>query len=267
MSRDKESIRGIIETEDEIRGRRLGRELIEKYDDEKDDEKDLEDNLQSKLDSEENGEKLGIFETLYGTISAPNKTFGRLAKSPKVLTSLFTVIIIYIFAWFLSLTALRNTIGLENIIINELGMAVPGQTMSGLFLVLGFLGVIFILLSWFIIAGSLSLWASLLGGWGNAKGLFVCYGLAMIPIIFSEVLQTIVRVTGLPGVINIFIAALAFIWILCLHTIAVRATQGLPIFWSLFVALTPIFALGLFSIFAVLFAMVAFHTLFQYFAM
>ena len=182
-------------------------------------------------------EELNLVDILYGTVAAPSETFSKLGKNPPVLKSVFIVIAIYVFMWLLSLSDLRNT-GLE--IMNDFGQ-VPGQLLLGNVLaVAAIFGVIFAVLIWFIVSGSLSLWASLLGGQDNAKGLLVCYGFAMIPSVFSGILQTLTNLAGLHVSMNWLVGILVFIWIIYLQMVAVRETQGLSTGLSLFVALTPI---------------------------
>jgi hypothetical protein len=219
--------------------------------------------LNSDLSSEAVNHKFGLVEILYGTAAAPNETFARLARKPPVLKSLYTVIAIYIFSWLLNLSDLRNA-ELENMIMEEFGQ-ISGQLLGNIFIAMGFLGIIFVLLTWFVVSGSLNLWASLLGGRDNAKGLFVCYGFAMVPGVFSEVLQTLIKLVGLPVIMNWLVAILAFIWILYLQMTAIRTTQGLSTGLSLFVALTPILVIGLLMLFAALLVLAAFLPVYQIF--
>lgn len=212
---------------------------------------------------EEGDNKPGLVEILYGTVTAPSETFAVLAKNPPVLKSLFTVAAIYIFTWLLNLSDLRNT-GLENLMLEEFGH-ISGQLLGNMLIAMGFLGIIFVLLIWFVVSGALNLWASLLGGQDNSKGLFVCYGFAMIPSVFSEVLQTLIKLAGLPGVMNWFVAIFAFIWILYLQVTAVKTTQGLSPGLSLFVALTPVLVLGLLILFASLLVFAALLPVYQNF--
>ncbi|WP_028306484.1 Yip1 family protein [Desulfitibacter alkalitolerans] len=261
MTEEKENREEI--TKDEIKNIPLG-EQIESGPDAPEVKDALEiRNPQPGLGSEETEDRLSLVEILYGTVASPNETFARLVRKPPVIKSVLTVIVIYIFTWLLNLSHLKKA-GFENLMVEEFGQ-ISGQLLGNIFIVMGFLGIIFVLLTWFVISGSLNLWASLLGGRDNAKGLFALYGFAMLPGVFSEVLQTLINLLGLPGAINWLIVIFTFIWILYLQMIAIKTTQGLSTGLSLFAALTPILVMGLLMIFTALLVLAAFLPVYQNF--
>lgn len=223
--------------------------------------------IESEQDTFENEEeKLSFIEILYGTVAAPSDTFAKLAKNPGVAYSIITVLAIYLSIWFLNLSELRNA-QFGNVIIEEFG-EVSTQLLSNMIILMGIYGLIFAFLTWFLVSGTLNLWASLLGGKGNGKALFACYGFAMLPSLFSEVLQTVINLFRLPGVINWVIVILSFIWILYLQMVSVRTTQGLTTTTSLFVALTPIIVTGILVFFSVVLMFVMVLPIYQnYFVM
>ena len=221
-------------TPDEIKNSSLGEQI-------EDGSTGLEDKASSEfkgpqfeLSNEESEEELSLAEILYGTVAIPNETFVKLGKNPPVLKGVFIVIAVYIFIWLLSFSDLRNAIMMGDFV------QIPEQ----FFVLFGIFGVIFALLFWFVISGSLSLWASILGGRDNTKGLLVCYGFAIVPYAFSGALQTLVNFAGLHTAMSGLITILVLVWVVYLQMVAVRATQGLSTGMSLFVALTPILAIA-----------------------
>ncbi len=243
MTEDKKIIE---ETTTEIRNDTLGEEI---------------ESEQNAIESEE--EKQSFVEILYGTAASPNSTFAKLAKRPRVGYSIITVLAIYLFTWFLNLSDLRNT-ELGNVVMEEFG-GISTEVINYMFILMGAYGLIFVILTWFLVSGSLNLWAALLGGKGNAKALFACYGFAMLPSLFSEVLQTIINLFRLPGVINWIIVVLSFIWIIYLQMVSVRTSQGLTTGISLFIALTPILVFAILMIVSIFLMFAMFFPIYQSF--
>ncbi|KUO51238.1 MAG: hypothetical protein APF76_17290 [Desulfitibacter sp. BRH_c19] len=223
----------------------------------------LGEEIESDQDTIGSEEELSLVEILYGTVTAPNNTFAKLAKRPRIAYSILTVLAIYLFTWLLNLSDLKNA-QFGNVIMEEFG-EISTELLSNIFILMGIYGLILLFLTWFIVSGTLNLWASLLGSKGNAKGLFACFGFAMLPSVFSEVLQTIINLLRLPNVINTIIVVLSFIWILYLQMVSVRTTQGLSTGISFFIALTPILVFGILMFVSVFLMFAMFFPVYQNF--
>ncbi len=184
--------------------------------------------------------KISFVEVLYGTVVSPKETFTMISKKPPLMLSILTVFLIYLFTWLLNLSELRDAhLEISQEMISSVGYALPFDAFGSMIAVMGLMGVIMSLLVWFVISGALNLWAVLLGGTGNARGLFVCYGFSFLPMVFTEVLQKLIYLTGLPGFLGFLFTVAGFVWVIYLQTISIRVTQKLSSGRSLLVALSP----------------------------
>lgn len=168
-----------------------------------------------------------LVELLYGIITQPGEVFRQLAKTPKVLWGLLVFYGVNLFDFVLGYALARPELtnippGLPLQLVGVIPTLARNLFLAFLIFIFFFSGAM-----WFVASGVFSLLAQLLGGNGNGKGLLSAMGFAVVPGLFSALVEAVVSLLGLPRFISMVTALGVGIWILVLQVLAIRDTQSI----------------------------------------
>jgi hypothetical protein len=191
----------------------------------------------------------GFLELFYGVLFEPVKAMKTVAGAPPLGTVTIVVTI---------LVLLGTTMGFltfSRVLEQSLQAADLEQLLTGVQAMAPFWVVISLLMGyvkWFVYSAVLHLVADLLGGQGNARGVFAVVGLAGLPSALIIPFQFLGYWFGMGNIAVTIILGLASlavgIWSIVLLVIGVRAVHRLSTGRSVLTVLTPFLALVLFLI-------------------
>lgn len=195
----------------------------------------------------------GFLELVYGVLFEPGKTMLKVAEKPPLGMAILVVTILSLLGTvmgFLTVSRALNQ-GFHAAAMDQYLPAVRILVPLG-----AVFGLLWGYLKWFGYSAILHLAAELLGGRGNARGVFAAAGLAGLPSIFMIPIQFLAYWFGtgnLAVTVLVWLAWLAVgIWILILLVIGLRQVHGLSTGHSVLVVLSPVLALMVLGILMIL---------------
>ncbi|MCL5781010.1 MAG: YIP1 family protein [Firmicutes bacterium] len=190
---------------------------------------------------------LKAYEIIYGVLFDPVPTMKRVVQNPPLGTTLIIVILLSLAGLLTSLYTHAqggpSNLGLEMGLPFDHAM-IFSQALRVAAPVLALLGAIFYFVKWFFYSALLHLLADFYGGRGEARTIFVVYGLAGLPEVFLiplGVLTTLISPSAAVGV-NTLGSLIVLIWGVILLTIGLREAHRLSTGRALAVIFTPVLA-------------------------
>lgn len=193
---------------------------------------------------------LKYYEIIYGVLFDPKETMRRIVQRPPLTATLIIVILLSLVGLLTNLYTSAHggsaNLGLEmglplaqaQVFSDALRAAAP---------VLAILGAVFYFVKWFFYSALLHLLADFYGGRGEARTVFIVYGLAGLPEVFLIPLNVVTTLavpdwaTGTSTVGSL----LVLIWGVYLLTLGLREAHKLSTGRALAVIFTPVIAVGL----------------------
>lgn len=188
---------------------------------------------------------LKYYDIIYGVLFEPVQTMKRVAQQPPLAATLVIVIALSLISLLTSLYTSAHG-GSANLGL-EMGLPMARAKMFSEALraaapMLAILGAIFYFVKWFFYSALLHLLADFYGGKGNARTVFVVYGLAGLPAVFLiplDVLTTMV-LPNLATLVNTLASLTVLVWGFILLTIGIREAHLLSTGRAVAVILTPV---------------------------
>ncbi len=173
---------------------------------------------------ERTGDKL--IEWLYGVLARPVDTLNEIAREKPVGLAFLVYLVVAILVMAANIFGGEGLAPLEELMF-EIGIAIPlSVIMVG--------GLLFALVSIFVIAGFLHLLARLFGGKGGYWNFFSAYAFADFPMIITVPFTLIAVFAGVIGsILDGVITFGASIWTIVLQVIALRESYGLSTWASI----------------------------------
>ncbi|AEF95476.1 hypothetical protein Desca_2658 [Desulfotomaculum nigrificans CO-1-SRB] len=214
--------------------------------------------------------RLTYYEIIYGILFDPVKTMQRIAQNPPLGATLIIVTLLSLAGLladlYTSAHAAPAHIGLTTGLPLRQAMMLS-EALRAAAPVLAVIGVIFYFVKWFFYSALLHLLAELYGGRGEAKTVFVIYGLASLPGVFLIPLKVLAALavpaaaTGIDTVGGFIV----LIWGIILLAIGLKEAHNFTTGKALLVIFTPVVAvivLGLVSLAGLMSALASFmpHT-------
>ncbi|WP_333870381.1 Yip1 family protein [Desulforamulus putei] len=209
---------------------------------------------------------LKYYEIIYGVLFDPVQTMKRVVQKPPLGTTLIIVILLALAGLLTSLYIYARSgpsdLGLE--------MGLPlhhamffSRALRAAAPVLAMLGAVFYFVKWFFYSALLHLLADFYGGRGEARTVFVVYGLAGLPEVFLIPLNVLTALISpaMATTVNTLGGIVALIWGVVLLTIGLREAHRLSTGRALAVIFTPVLAvivLALITVVVLVSAMSAF---------
>lgn len=165
--------------------------------------------------------KNGVLDIVYGVLFDPVRTFAGLARRPPAGAAVIIFIVLNLAEALMGLLTTPRYFG-EMPVPGFPGMEAFTHSLLPLFSAGGF---IFSVVKWFFMAGLLHLLAELLGGRGDARGVFVVYGVAGLPAVFMFPVDIILALFRAGSAVLFFSGLLGlgvFVWSVVLLIIGVR---------------------------------------------
>ncbi len=209
---------------------------------------------------------LNYYEIIYGVLFEPVQTMKRVVQSPPLGATLIIVISLSLLSLLTSLYTSAHG-GSANF-GQEIGLPIArakvfSDALRAAAPMLAILGSLFFFVKWFFYSALLHLLADFYGGKGEARTVFVVYGLAGLPAVFLiplDVLTTLV-LPNLATVVSTLGGLMVLIWGFILLTIGMREAHLLSTGRAVAVILTPVaavFILIILSLVGLMSAMSAF---------
>lgn len=197
--------------------------------------------------------RLTYYEIIYGILFDPQKTLHRIAQNPPLGATLIIVTLLSLAGFladlYTSAHAAPNNIGLTSGLPLRQALMLS-EALRAAAPMLALIGVIFYFVKWFFYSALLHLLAEFYGGHGEARTVFVIYGLASLPGIFLiplKVVATLAIPTAATGIDTVG-GLIVLIWGVILLTLGLRAAHNITTGKALLVIFTPVVALILLAI-------------------
>jgi hypothetical protein len=185
-----------------------------------------------------------LLELFSGIFFQPRQTMERLAREQPLGSSVLLYLIIALLNSVVSLAFWDpSRLGLPSNLSREFLNALPRFMSYGVIL-----SLIFALFTFLIMGAVFHLVAELMGGRGSVISLLSALGFASLPSLLNVPVTVIVGFTGLP--IGGLLTFLFAVWVIVLQVFAVQAVYKLTTGKSVLMVLTPIIALMVAFIFA-----------------
>ena len=193
----------------------------------------------------ETSQPLNYYEIIYGVLFEPVQTMKRVVQNPPLGATLVIVISLSLVSLLTNLYTSAHG-GSANL-GQEMGLPIASAKMFSEALrvaapMLAILGTLFYFVKWFFYSALLHLLADFYGGKGEARTVFVVYGLAGLPSVFLiplDVLTTLALPT-LATLANTLGGLVVLIWGFILLTIGLRESHLLSTGRAVAVILTPV---------------------------
>ncbi|AQS60405.1 Yip1 family protein [Desulforamulus ferrireducens] len=188
---------------------------------------------------------LKYYDIIYGVLFEPVPTMKRVAQQPPLAATLVIVIAMTLIGLLTSLYTSAHG-GPANLGL-EMGLPLAkakrfSEALRAAAPMLAILGALFFFVKWFFYSALLHLLADFYGGKGNARTVFVVYGLSCLPTVFLiplEVLTTIF-LPSLATLTTTLASLIVFVWGFILLTIGIREAHLLSTGRTVAVILTPV---------------------------
>lgn len=190
-----------------------------------------------------------ILDLIYGVLFDPAQTFKKVAARPP----LWQTVTIY--------ALLNLLVGLMGIFINIRTMeyAIPGlmtPVIQGAMPFIAFGGFIWRFIKWFIYSALLHLIADFYSGKGNARGVFIVYGLATIPAAFIIPFQVLTLGANFDSMLFSLLfhllSLIFYLWSVILLIVGIREVHQITTGKAVAVVFTPLMVIILIIIFAII---------------
>lgn len=182
----------------------------------------------------------GLLELVYGVLFEPGKTMKRVAGQPPLGLVMLIVTVLSM------LGTLMGLLTFSRVLAQNLNAMPKGQLLSVAVIILLLGGILWGYVKWFVYSAVLHLAAALLGGRGEARGVFAAAGLSWIPSIFMAPVQFLgywLWAGNTAVTVLVILAGLAVgIWSIILMVIGLKQAHDLPTGRSVFAVLSPLIA-------------------------
>lgn len=181
--------------------------------------------------------KLGFLELIYGVLLDPLNTFRQVAVQPPVAS---TVLIFTLVSIINVLSNVLVTTGKDFLTLPDLPFA-TAQIIQAFTPAIIIFWLILKYLKWFVSSSVLHLVAELSGGHGNARGVFVITGLAILPSLFTAPLNLLLYWVTIPHfkIIITLLSLSIYIWGIILVIFGLREVYNFNTGKSLLVLFLP----------------------------